>query len=107
MARAHRAPEVWYSIGAATQAIHRPTTTPLCVSSHFPSAFLRPRAANQVISFIFDLGNTALANAENIALHWAMSCANDTIEGQQYVPEPATLALMLPALFALRRRVKN
>ena len=59
------------------------------------------------LSFIFDIGNTSLASAEDIALHWAMSCANDTIEGQQYVPEPATLALMLPALFAVRRRWRH
>ncbi len=56
------------------------------------------------LTFIFDVGNTELAHSPDIALHWAMSCANDTIEGQQYVPEPGTLALMLPALFALRRR---
>jgi hypothetical protein len=56
------------------------------------------------LKFIFDVANTELATSQDIALHWAMSCANDTIEGQQYVPEPGTLALMLPALFALRRR---
>ena len=62
---------------------------------------------SQHLSFMFDIGNTALANSPDIALHWAMSCANDTIEGEQYVPEPGTLALMLPALLALRRRRRN
>jgi hypothetical protein len=57
------------------------------------------------LRFSFDVGNTALATSQDIALHWAMSCANDTIEGEQYVPEPGTLALMLPALLALRRRI--
>ena len=61
--------------------------------------------ANRHLSFVFDVANSALATSPNIALHWAMSCANDTIEGVQFVPEPGTLALMLPALFALRRRV--
>ena len=56
------------------------------------------------LSFVFDIGNTALVNSDTIALHWAMSCANDTIEGEQYVPEPTTLALLLPGLVALRRR---
>lgn len=59
---------------------------------------------NRHLSFVFDIANTALANSDTIALHWAMSCANDTIEGEQYVPEPTTLALLLPGLAALRRR---
>jgi len=62
---------------------------------------------NSHLSFIFDIGNTALASADTIALHWAMSCANDTIEGEQFVPEPGTLALLLPALLGLRRRVRS
>jgi len=60
---------------------------------------------NRHLSFIFDVAGSELAASQNIALHWAMSCANDTIEGVQLVPEPGTLVLMLPALFALRRRV--
>lgn len=61
-------------------------------------------AGNRHLRFDFDVANTALAQGDSIALHWAMSCANDTIEGEQYVPEPGTLALLLPGLVALRRR---
>ena len=53
---------------------------------------------NRHLSFVFDVANSGLATSPNIALHWAMSCANDTVEGVQFVPEPGTLALMLPAL---------
>ena len=59
---------------------------------------------NRHLSFVFDIGDSGLVNSDTIALHWAMSCANDTIEGEQYVPEPTTLALLLPGLLALRRR---
>ena len=62
---------------------------------------------NRHLSFNVDVAGTALALSPNIALHWAMSCANDTIEGVQFVPEPGTLALMLPALWALGRRRKD
>ena len=62
---------------------------------------------NQHLSFVFDIANTALADSDTIALHWAMSCGNDTIEGERFVPEPTTLALLLPGLFALRRRAAS
>ena len=61
-------------------------------------------AGDRHLSFVFDIGDTALAGSDTIALHWAMSCANDTIEGERFVPEPTTLALLLPGLAALRRR---
>lgn len=61
-------------------------------------------AGNRHLRFVFDIANTALAHSDTLALHWGMSCANDVIEGQQYVPEPTTLALLLPGLLAMRRR---
>lgn len=63
-------------------------------------------AGNRHLSFNFDVAGSELALSPNIALHWAMSCANDTIEGVQFVPEPGTLALMLPALLVFGRRRK-
>ena len=53
------------------------------------------------ISFLIDLTGTALANAEDIALHWGMSCANDVIEGQYEVPEPAILGLLAMGLIGI------
>jgi len=66
------------------------------------------------ISFSFDVAGTALATANQIAFRWAMSCANDIVEGlvptnttpgvpgqpgdPTKVPEPATVFIMLLAL---------
>lgn len=61
------------------------------------------------MSFSFGVGNTLLASAGTIALHWAMSCGNDTLEGAYQfptpppppdlgVPEPATLMLTMLGL---------
>jgi len=46
------------------------------------------------VNFLIDLTGTSLANSETIALHWGMSCGNDTIEGLYTVPEPSVLALL-------------
>ena len=50
------------------------------------------------ISFTFDVGGTALEYGD-IALHWAMTCANDVIEGE--VSAPAILLLMAMGLFGV------
>jgi hypothetical protein len=71
------------------------------------------------VSFSFDVSGTALATANQIAFRWAMTCANDIIEGvasfapqgggSTPVPEPETIVLMLLAMagFTYRRKVKN
>lgn len=63
----------------------------------------------QMVSFQVDLTGTSLAFSDTIALHWAMTCGNDTIEGAvnaftitSSVPEPtsilfASLGLLLLA----------
>ncbi|MBA6232125.1 MULTISPECIES: PEP-CTERM sorting domain-containing protein [unclassified Colwellia] len=68
------------------------------------------------VSFSFDVSGTALATANQIAFRWAMTCANDIIEGvasfsggSTPVSEPRTIVLMLLAMagFTYRRKVKN
>ena len=71
------------------------------------------------ISFSFDTTGTALETANQIAFRWAMSCANDIIEGLvsisgdggggggTTVPEPQTLLLMLLGLAGITYRRKN
>jgi hypothetical protein len=58
-----------------------------------------------LISFSFNVnGIDAFQNASQLAFSWAMSCANDVVDGvvsvnrPTSVPEPATLLLMLLAL---------
>jgi len=60
------------------------------------------------VSYTFDIGNTSLWNPlpngpMNIALHWAMTCGNDTIEGQSVVfgPPPPNLIVPEPAAISL------
>ena len=53
------------------------------------------------IRFVIDLSGTDLANNNNIALHWGMTCGNDTIEGQYSVPEPAILGLLTIGLIGI------
>lgn len=68
---------------------------------------------NEFLSMTFDISGTSLMDAEQLALRWAMSCANDIIEvvtnfkpnkppgGGTAVPEPSTFILMLLAVFGL------
>jgi hypothetical protein len=68
------------------------------------------------LSLSFDVSSTALATANQIAFRWAMTCANDIIEGvatfasnkpgSSTVPEPATILLMLLALVGITYRRK-
>ena len=58
-----------------------------------------------LISFSFNVnGIDAFQNASQLAFSWAMSCANDVVDGvvnvdrSTSIPEPATLLLMLLAL---------
>jgi hypothetical protein len=53
------------------------------------------------IRFEIDLSGTGLANSTNIALHWGMTCGNDTIEGEYAVPEPAILGLLAAGLIGI------
>jgi hypothetical protein len=70
------------------------------------------------VSFSFDVSGTALATANQIAFRWAMTCANDIIEGfatfnsqaprpDVSVPEPSTMVLMLLAMAGLIYRRKT
>lgn len=64
-------------------------------------------ANNKTVSFVLDLTNTNL-DGSDIAVHWAMTCANDTIEGYApAVPVPAAVWLFgsgLIGLVAVARR---
>jgi len=67
------------------------------------------------ISFSFNVAGTALESANQIAFRWAMSCANDIIEGfvsvtdpnTGTIPEPETVLLFSLALGALAYRRKQ
>ena len=59
------------------------------------------------VNFLIDLTGTSLEGSDTIALHWGMTCGNDTIEGAYSVPEPTMLGLLAIGLIALganRRR---
>lgn len=53
------------------------------------------------VNFEIDLSGTALAGSKTIALHWGMTCGNDTIEGQYSVPEPAIPGLLTLGLIGI------
>lgn len=87
----------------------------IALSSNLAS-WQSPNGGNKV-EFWVDLSNTTLLSGTEIGLHWAMSCANDVIEGSfslpaAPVPEPATLALFGIGLAGItgstvRRRLKK
>ena len=73
------------------------------------------------LSFTMDVSGTALATANQIAFRWAMTCANDIIEGLASVapgggggggdnitavPEPQTLMLLLLGMAGIAYRRK-
>ena len=68
-----------------------------------------------MISFSFNVnGIDAFQNASQLAFSWAMSCANDVVDGvvsvnrPTSVPEPATVLLMLAAFgFMAKSRKTN
>lgn len=63
-----------------------------------------------VLSFAMGLNNElgkALFGQDKMAFHWGMSCANDVIEGEANVPEPATMALLGLGLLGIPLRRKN
>ena len=51
------------------------------------------------IEFTIDLAGTSVLDAGSLAIHWAMSCANDVIEG--FVPAPIILLLMSTGLLGV------
>ena len=55
------------------------------------------------VNFLIDLTGTSLLNSSSVAMHWGMTCGNDTIEGQllgtpRRLPEPAVISLLLAGL---------
>lgn len=62
---------------------------------------------NDILTMTFNISNTTLINATQLAFRWQMTCANDIIEvvtnfkNTTSVPEPSALLLMLLAGFGL------
>ena len=59
------------------------------------------------INFLIDLTGTTLEGSDTIALHWGMSCGNDTIEGEYSVPEPKMLGLLALGLIGIGFSQRN
>ena len=53
------------------------------------------------VNFEIDLTGPTLLDGNNIALHWGMTCGNDTIEGQYTPPQPAILCLLALGLLGI------
>ena len=54
-------------------------------------------AGAHTVSFDIDLTGTTLLDDNTLALHWAMLCANDVIEGRVSVPVPERQITSVPA----------
>jgi hypothetical protein len=72
--------------------------------------------SQNLLMMSFDITGTTLATADQIALRWAMTCANDIIEvvtdfassgAKTSVPEPSTVLLMLAGLAGLYSKRKT
>lgn len=73
--------------------------------------------ANNRITFSFEVTDTILATTSQLAFRWAMTCANDIVEGLTSfkggkppgpsVPEPSTIVLMALAMAGLIYRRKT
>ena len=59
------------------------------------------------INFLIDLTGTSLEDSDTIALHWGMTCGNDTIEGEYTVPEPTILGLLAIGLIGVGFSKRN
>lgn len=77
------------------------------------NAFIKDGINYGDLQINFDYSKITAAGSD-WAFHWAMTCANDVIEGQTKVPpvpEPATISLLLGGLFSLavygRKRMKS
>ncbi len=80
-------------------AVNTGTATLLTNATNFSSV-----AGTNTVVFSLDIAGTDLASAGAIGLHWAMTCGNDTIEGNYTVvsvPEPSSIAIVLLGLLCV------
>ncbi len=85
------------------------------VTTHGSGGTWNTNSASNLLMMSFDISGTVLASADQIALRWAMTCANDIIEvvanlkdnTPRPVPEPSTIMLMFAAMAGLLLRKKK